>query len=59
MSYTFDAGPNAFLFVQQKDLNVFMSELLEVFPSEQPKSLYVRGIVSAEPDKVSIKIYRL
>lgn len=45
VSYTFDAGPNAFLFIQQKDLDVFISELIEVFPSDQPESSYVRGIV--------------
>lgn len=50
VSYTFDAGPNAFLFIQQKDLSKFMSELIEVFPSEQPNSSYIRGIVSTEPD---------
>lgn len=53
VSYTFDAGPNAFLFIQQKDLSSFLSELIEVFPSEQPNSSYIRGISSTQPDTVN------
>lgn len=30
-----------------------MSELIQVFPSEQPNSSYIRGIVSTQPDTVS------
>lgn len=30
-----------------------MSELIEVFPSEQHNSSYIRGIVLTEPDMVS------
>jgi len=29
-----------------------MSELIEVFPSEQPNSSYIRGILSTQPDMV-------
>lgn len=53
VSYTFDAGPNAFLFIQQKDTSLFMSALIEVFPSEQPIFSYLRGIVSTQTDVVS------
>lgn len=52
VSYTFDAGPNAFLFIQQNDLGLFMSELVNVFPSDQPNSSYLRGIESTLPYKV-------
>ncbi|XP_050423851.1 diphosphomevalonate decarboxylase isoform X2 [Adelges cooleyi] len=43
VAYTFDAGPNAFIFIEEKDLSFFLSELIQVFPSDQPNS-YVRGI---------------
>ncbi|VVC45332.1 GHMP kinase N-terminal domain,Diphosphomevalonate decarboxylase,Ribosomal protein [Cinara cedri] len=50
VSYTFDAGPNAFLFILQNDLSSFMSELIKVFPTDQPISSYIRGIVSTQSD---------
>ncbi|XP_060875600.1 diphosphomevalonate decarboxylase-like isoform X2 [Metopolophium dirhodum] len=52
VSYTFDAGPNAFLFIQQKDLSLFMSELVNVFPSQQLNSSYLRGIETSVPAKI-------
>lgn len=52
VSYTFDAGPNAFLFIQQKDLSTFLAELIAVFPSDQPNSSYLRGIVSTQPNPI-------
>ncbi|XP_029347260.1 diphosphomevalonate decarboxylase-like isoform X1 [Acyrthosiphon pisum] len=52
VSYTFYAGPNAFLFIQQIDLSLFMSELVNVFPTMQPNSSYLRGIVSTLPNNV-------
>lgn len=57
VSYTFDAGPNAFLFILEKDLSVFMSELVHVFPSDKSNSKYMRGISSFKPDLVSKLLY--
>merc|ERR1719378_391006 len=50
VAYSFDAGPNACLFLQEKDVPLVLSLVLHYFPppSDTPEAEYVRG----EPKKV-------
>ncbi|XP_050526715.1 diphosphomevalonate decarboxylase [Daktulosphaira vitifoliae] len=47
VAYTFDAGPNAFVFLEKENLSSFLSELIHVFPPNHFDT-YLRGISSIQ-----------
>lgn len=44
MAYTFDAGPNACIYLLESEVNEFLSVINYVFPSDAPSVEYFKGI---------------
>ncbi|KAK7590107.1 hypothetical protein V9T40_001720 [Parthenolecanium corni] len=52
VAYTFDAGPNACLFVLEKDVPSLLAAILKVFPFSGSYANYLRGMPIEVPDQV-------
>lgn len=65
VAYTFDAGPNACLYVEEKNIPAVMRALMGAFPTDNMNDSYIRGIpidlkapCESEPRHYSFNVYK-